>query len=84
MGLGRYPATGPALARGIAVGLGADTVAYGPTDLFSEMRLALAAERSRSNGPVLAQPLQLLPAVVSIITETLHLRGISSTCRAAS
>jgi 5-methylthioadenosine/S-adenosylhomocysteine deaminase len=50
MGLGRHPATGPALALGITVGLGVDTVAYGPTDLFGEMRLALAAERVRANA----------------------------------
>jgi 5-methylthioadenosine/S-adenosylhomocysteine deaminase len=50
MGLGTYPATGPALARGVPVGLGADTVAYGPGDLFGEMRLALAAVRSQSNA----------------------------------
>ncbi|MCW2932172.1 MAG: hypothetical protein JWM19_3134 [Actinomycetia bacterium] len=50
MGLGTHPAVGPALAHGVPVGLGADTVAYGPSDLFGEMRLALAAERSRANA----------------------------------
>jgi 5-methylthioadenosine/S-adenosylhomocysteine deaminase len=50
MGLGSHPAVGPALAHGVPVGLGADTVAYGPGDLFGEMRLALAAERSRGNA----------------------------------
>ncbi|MCI3273406.1 amidohydrolase family protein [Streptomyces cylindrosporus] len=53
MGLGTHPAVGAALEHGVPVGLGADTVAYGPSDLFAEMRLALAAERSRANaGPV--------------------------------
>ncbi|MFR0357642.1 amidohydrolase family protein [Streptomyces sediminimaris] len=53
MGLGTHPATGAALEHGVPVGLGADTVAYGPSDLFAEMRLALAAERSRTNaGPI--------------------------------
>lgn len=53
MGLGTHPAVGAALEHGVPVGLGADTVAYGPSDLFAEMRLALAAERSRTN----AQPI---------------------------
>ena len=48
--LGTYPATGPALARGIAAGLGVDTTTSTGTDLFTEMRLALAAERSRANA----------------------------------
>ncbi|HEY0804641.1 MAG TPA: amidohydrolase family protein, partial [Pseudonocardiaceae bacterium] len=48
MALGAYPATGQALAHGIPAGLAADTVASSGTDLFSEMRLALAAERSRA------------------------------------
>jgi 5-methylthioadenosine/S-adenosylhomocysteine deaminase len=50
MALGTYPATGHALARGIAAGLGADTTTGSGTDLFTEMRLALAAERSRANA----------------------------------
>lgn len=60
MGLGTRPAVGAALEHGVPVGLGADTVAYGPSDLFAEMRLALAAERSRAT----AQPINLgeLPA----------------------
>ncbi|AEY86454.1 hypothetical protein SHJG_1177 [Streptomyces hygroscopicus subsp. jinggangensis 5008] len=55
MGLGVRPATGPAAAHGVPVGLGADTVAYGPSDLFGEMRLALAAERIDANAPVVAR-----------------------------
>lgn len=55
MGLGRHPAVGPALAHGVPVGLGADTVAYGPSDLFGEMRLALAAERMRTNAAPIAR-----------------------------
>jgi len=50
MALGTHPAIGPALAHGIPVGLAADTIAGAGTDLFSEMRLALAAERSRASG----------------------------------
>ncbi|MEW2546325.1 amidohydrolase family protein [Streptomyces sp. NPDC047002] len=50
MGLGSRLATGPALAHGVPVGLGADTVAYGPTDLFGEMRLVLAGERAQANA----------------------------------
>jgi 5-methylthioadenosine/S-adenosylhomocysteine deaminase len=49
MALGTYPATGQALARGIAAGLGVDTTTGVGTDLFTEMRLALAAERSRAS-----------------------------------
>jgi 5-methylthioadenosine/S-adenosylhomocysteine deaminase len=48
MALGTHPATGPALARGIPAGLGVDTTTGVGTDLFTEMRLALAAERSRA------------------------------------
>lgn len=55
MGLGVHPATGPALAHGVPVGLGADTVAYGPSDLFGEMRLVLAAERVRTNTAPIAR-----------------------------
>lgn len=50
MALGTYPATGQALARGIPAGLGVDTTTGSGTDLFTEMRLALAAERSRANA----------------------------------
>jgi 5-methylthioadenosine/S-adenosylhomocysteine deaminase len=55
MGLGVHAAIGPALAHGVPVGLGADTVAYGPTDLFGEMRLALATERARTNAARIAR-----------------------------
>jgi cytosine/adenosine deaminase-related metal-dependent hydrolase len=55
MGLGTHPAMGIALEHGIPVGLGADTVAYGPSDLFGEMRLALAADRSRTNAEPIAR-----------------------------
>lgn len=50
MALGSYPATGAALARGIPAGLSVDTSTGTGTDLFSEMRIALAAERSRANA----------------------------------
>jgi cytosine/adenosine deaminase-related metal-dependent hydrolase len=55
MALGTHPATGRARAHGIAAGLGADTVTGTGTDLFSEMRLALAAERSRANAAAVAR-----------------------------
>ena len=55
MQFGTYPATGRALERGIVSGLGVDTVCSAGTDLFSEMRLALAAERSRANAGSLAR-----------------------------
>jgi 5-methylthioadenosine/S-adenosylhomocysteine deaminase len=55
MQFGTYPATGPTLARGIVAGLGVDTICSAGTDLFAEMRLALAAERSRANAPALAR-----------------------------
>ncbi|CAK7280160.1 amidohydrolase family protein [Streptomyces sp. RM1] len=48
MALGTYPATGAALRHGIAAGLGVDTTTSAGADLFGEMRLALAAERSRA------------------------------------
>jgi 5-methylthioadenosine/S-adenosylhomocysteine deaminase len=54
MQFGTYPGTGPALQRGILSGLGVDTICSAGTDLFSEMRLALAAERSRANAAALA------------------------------
>jgi cytosine/adenosine deaminase-related metal-dependent hydrolase len=55
MALGTYPATGRALEYGIRAGLSTDTVTGTGTDLFSEMRIALAAERSRSNAAVVAR-----------------------------
>jgi 5-methylthioadenosine/S-adenosylhomocysteine deaminase len=50
MQFGTYPSTGAALGRGIVAGFGIDTICSAGTDLFSEMRLALAAERSRANA----------------------------------
>jgi 5-methylthioadenosine/S-adenosylhomocysteine deaminase len=50
MALGTYPATGEALARGIPAGLSVDTTTGTGSDLFTEMRVALAAERSRVNA----------------------------------
>ncbi len=55
MQFGTFPATGPALQRGIRSGFGVDTVCSCGTDLFSEMRLGLAAERSRANAQALAR-----------------------------
>jgi 5-methylthioadenosine/S-adenosylhomocysteine deaminase len=62
MQFGTYPGTGRALERGIVSGFGVDTICSAGTDLFSEMRLALAAERSRANAPALARGEQV-PAV---------------------
>jgi 5-methylthioadenosine/S-adenosylhomocysteine deaminase len=62
MQFGTFPATGPALSRGIVSGFGIDTICSASTDLFSEMRLALAAERSRANAAALARGEQV-PAV---------------------
>src|ERR1700729_3689390 len=59
MQFGTFPATGPALDRGIVSGLGIDTICSAGTDLFGEMRLALAAERSRANAPALASGRQV-------------------------
>jgi len=55
MQFGTFPGTGRALERGIVCGFGVDTICSCGTDLFSEMRLALAAERSRANIAALAQ-----------------------------
>jgi 5-methylthioadenosine/S-adenosylhomocysteine deaminase len=55
MQFGTFPAIGPALQRGIRSGFGVDTICSCGTDIFSEMRLGLAAERSRSNAPALAR-----------------------------
>jgi 5-methylthioadenosine/S-adenosylhomocysteine deaminase len=55
MQFGTFPGTGPALQRGIVCGFGVDTICSAGTDLFSEMRLALAAERSRANADALAR-----------------------------
>ena len=54
MQFGTYPATGAALSRGIVSGFGIDTICSAGTDLFSEMRLALAAERSRANATAIS------------------------------
>jgi 5-methylthioadenosine/S-adenosylhomocysteine deaminase len=59
MQFGTYPATGRALERGIVAGFGVDTICSAGTDLFSEMRLALAAERSRANEADLARGKQV-------------------------
>lgn len=55
MALGTYPATGAVLRHGIAAGLGVDTTTSAGADLFSEMRLALAAERSRATLDAVAR-----------------------------
>jgi 5-methylthioadenosine/S-adenosylhomocysteine deaminase len=55
MQFGTFPGTGRALERGIVSGFGVDTICSCGTDLFSEMRLALAAERSRANAAALAR-----------------------------
>lgn len=69
MQFGTFPGTGRALQRGIVCGFGVDTICSCGTDLFSEMRLALAAERSRENAPALARGEQ-------VPTVTLHQRDM--------
>jgi 5-methylthioadenosine/S-adenosylhomocysteine deaminase len=54
MQFGTYPSTGAALSRGIMAGFGIDTICSAGTDLFCEMRLALAAERSRANATTIS------------------------------
>jgi 5-methylthioadenosine/S-adenosylhomocysteine deaminase len=54
MQFGTFPATGHALGHGIVSGLGIDTICSAGNDLFSEMRLALAAERSRANADAIS------------------------------
>jgi cytosine/adenosine deaminase-related metal-dependent hydrolase len=55
MGIGTYPATGRALEHGVTTGLSIDTIAGAGSDLFTEMRVALAAERARTNAEVVAR-----------------------------
>jgi 5-methylthioadenosine/S-adenosylhomocysteine deaminase len=55
MQFGTFPPTGRALAHGLSCGFGVDTVCSTGTDLFSEMRLALAAERSYANAAALSR-----------------------------
>jgi 5-methylthioadenosine/S-adenosylhomocysteine deaminase len=55
MQFGTFPSTGPTLARGITAGLGVDTICSAGTDLFSEMRLGIGAERSRANATALGR-----------------------------
>ncbi|RFA13120.1 hypothetical protein B7R22_14055 [Subtercola boreus] len=55
MALGAHPATGEVLRRGIPAGLAVDTTTSTGSDLFSEMRIALAAERSRANAHLTSQ-----------------------------
>jgi cytosine/adenosine deaminase-related metal-dependent hydrolase len=55
MQFGTFPGTGRALERGIRCGFGIDTICSAGNDLLSEMRLALAAERSRANAAALAR-----------------------------
>ncbi|MFI6759414.1 amidohydrolase family protein [Micromonospora sp. NPDC050417] len=55
MAMGTFPITGRAVAQGLAPALATDTAAGAGTDLFSEMRLTLAAERARANAEALAR-----------------------------
>lgn len=54
MGIGTYSAAGRALEHGVSCGLSIDTAAAAGTDLFSEMRLALASERARACADLVA------------------------------
>jgi len=62
MQFGTFPSTGAALGRGIVSGFGIDTICSAGTDLFSEMRLALAAERSRANASTVSSD-KMVPTV---------------------
>ncbi len=53
MAMATFPVTGRALEHGLLPALGTDTIAGTGTDLFSEMRVALAAERARANAAAL-------------------------------
>ncbi|MGE0066780.1 MAG: amidohydrolase family protein [Solirubrobacterales bacterium] len=55
MAMGTYPAVGNALEHGVTCAISVDTVAGTGADLFSEMRVALAAERSRANVEMVAR-----------------------------
>jgi cytosine/adenosine deaminase-related metal-dependent hydrolase len=79
MQFGTFPGTGPALQRGILSGLGVDTICSAGTDLFSEMRLALAAERSRANAPALARGEQV-PTVDLHQRDMLRLATLDGAC----
>ncbi len=70
-----FPGTGRALERGIVCGFGVDTICSCGTDLFSEMRLALAAERSRANTAALARGEQV-PSVALHQRDMLRLATI--------
>ena len=65
MALGTFPILGRARHHRIAVGLAADTVASSGTDLFSEMRLALAAERARAYATAVADDMAVHGVAVS-------------------
>jgi 5-methylthioadenosine/S-adenosylhomocysteine deaminase len=75
MQFGTFPATGRALQRGIRSGFGVDTICSCGTDIFSEMRLGLAAERSRANAPALARGEQV-PSVALHQRDMLRLATI--------
>jgi 5-methylthioadenosine/S-adenosylhomocysteine deaminase len=75
MQFGTFPATGDALQRGIVSGFGVDTICSCGTDIFSEMRLALAAERSRANASELARGKQV-PSVALHQRDMLRLATI--------
>jgi 5-methylthioadenosine/S-adenosylhomocysteine deaminase len=75
MQFGTFPSTGAALSRGIVSGFGIDTICSAGTDLFSEMRLALAAERSRANASAVSSD-KMVPTVDLHQRDMLHLATI--------
>jgi len=79
MQFGTFPATGAALQRKIQCGFGVDTICSCGTDIFSEMRLALAAERSRANASALARGEQV-PTVALHQRDMLRLATIDGAC----
>jgi cytosine/adenosine deaminase-related metal-dependent hydrolase len=80
MALGTHPAVGKALEHGATVGLGVDTIAGAGTDLFSEMRVALAAERSRANAAAVARD----EAVAEVALDQRDMLRLSTTAAAAT
>jgi 5-methylthioadenosine/S-adenosylhomocysteine deaminase len=75
MQFGTYPPTGRALERHITCGFGVDTICSCGTDLFGEMRIALAAERSRANAAALARG-EMVPGVALHQRDMLRLATI--------
>jgi cytosine/adenosine deaminase-related metal-dependent hydrolase len=69
MGLG-FPATGKAMAAGMAPSLGVDVVTGAGGDMFTQMRIALQTERALQNNVVLESgqmPQTIIPAMADAL-----------------